>query len=177
MQVVSFFILGVISVVAQTTLLPHLPMWLGRPDFIYILVAFAAYRFGWVSGLILVFSMGWMLDVVSGVHLGVYPLQNVLVFSSLKLLTEDSPLKERTYQIPLVGLSYFVVQMAFYFFCSVLLPETMPVWSWIRVIQESIILLVASVPSFYVLNLLYEFFNKHRVIHKVIQKRSGNQYR
>jgi hypothetical protein len=63
----------------------------GHPDFLYIVVVFAAYRFGWGTGLLYVYVLGWMMDVVSGIHLGLYPLENIIVFSSLKLLTENSP--------------------------------------------------------------------------------------
>ncbi len=172
-----FFFLGILAAVIQTTLFQYFPTWLGCPDLIYILVAFAAYRFSWFRGLIFVFVLGWMMDVISGIHLGAYPLQNVLVFSCLKFLTENSPLKETAYQVPLVGLSYFIVQMTFYFLYTVLAPDTMPAWSWGRVIQETIILLVATVPSFLVFNALFELVNKRRVIHKVIRKGSGNQFR
>lgn len=175
--IVPFFFLGIAAAVVQTTLFQYFPTWLGRPDLIYILVSFAAYRFTWFRGLIFVFAMGWMMDVVSGIHLGAYPLQYVVVFFFLKTLTENSPLKETAYQVPLVGLSYFIMQMTFYFLYSILAPDTMPAWSWGRVIQETIILLVATVPSFLVFNAFYEFFNKRRVIHKVIRKRSGNQFR
>ncbi len=178
MMLVGFFlILSILIIVAQTTLLQLFPGWLGRPDFLYIIVVFSAYRFNWVNGLIFVFMVGWMLDVVSGIQLGIYPLQNIIVFSSLKLLTENSPLKEAAYQIPLVGMSYFLVQMCFYFLYVVLMPGSLPEWSWGRMIQETIILIVATIPAFVVFNYFYEFFSTRRVIHKVMRKRSGNQFR
>jgi len=177
MQIAFFLFLGAVAVVVQTTLFQNFPIWFGRPDLTFILVAFAAYRFGWFRGLVFVFVMGWMMDVVSGIHLGVYPLQNVLIFSCIKILTENSSLKETAYQVPLVGLSYFIVQMIFYFLYSILMPGDMPGWSWGRVIQETIILLVATIPSFLVCNALFEFFNKRRVVHKVLRKGTGNQFR
>jgi rod shape-determining protein MreD len=177
MLITIFFILGILLIVAQTTFLQLSPDWFGRPDFLYILVAFAAYRFRWISGLIFVFILGWMLDIVSGIHPGIYPLQNIVVFSSLKLLTENSPMKESTYQVPLVGISYFIVQIGFFSLYSMMMPETLPEWSWNRIIQEAFILLLATIPSFVILNYFYEFFNTRRVIHRVMSKRSGNQFR
>lgn len=175
--IIFFFILSMCIIVAQTTLFQFIPDWLGRPDFLFILVVFAAYRFNWVHGLFFVFTAGWMLDVVSGIQLGIYPLQNIVVFSILKIITENSPLKEATYQVPLVGLGYFLIQMGFFFFYSLLLPGTLPEWSWNRVLQETIILVVATIPVFVALNFFYDFFDRSRVIHKVIRKGRGNQFR
>lgn len=172
-----FFILSVIIIVCQTTVFQLFPGWLGRPDFLYIIVVFAAYRLGWVNGLVLVFTTGWMLDAVSGIQLGIYPLQNILVFATLKIITESSPFKESAYQVPLVGVSYFIVQMGFYFFYTVLMPGTLPGWSWNRILQETIILVVATIPAFVVLNIFHDFFQKRRVIHRVIRRSSGNQFR
>ncbi len=173
-----FLILGVFLIVAQTTLFPLLPEVLGNPDFLYIVIIFAAYRFAWGPGLVYVYALGWMMDVVSGIHLGLYPLENIIVFSAMKLLTENSPLKENTYQVPLVGVSYFLVQMGFYFLYSMIMPDTLPPWSWNRIVQETFILLFATIPAFLLLNAIYEFFDKQRVIHRVMQKRGGsNQFR
>jgi rod shape-determining protein MreD len=178
MLYVVFFTLGVFLIVAQTTFFPLLPGALGHPDFLYIVVVFAAYRFGWGTGLLYVYVLGWMMDVVSGIHLGLYPLENIVVFSSLKLLTENSPLKENTYQVPLVAVSYFLVQMIFYFLYSMIMPETLPSWSWNRIVQETFILLLATIPAFLLLNSVYEFFDRQRVIHRVMRKHGGsNQFR
>ncbi len=174
----AFLFLGVVFIVAETSLFPLLPGALGSPDFLYIMVVFVAYRFGWGTGLLYVYILGWMMDVVSGIHPGLYPLQNILVFSILKMLTENSPLKENTYQVPLVGVSYFLMQMVFYFLYSMLAPEALVPWSWNRVIQETFILLFATIPVFLLLNALYEFFDKKKVVHRVIRKHGGsNQFR
>lgn len=172
-----FLLLGVSTIIAQATIFPLLPDWLGRPDFLYVLVVFAAYRFSWFHGLFLVFMLGWMMDVISGIHLGIYPLQNILVFSILKLLTENSPLKEAAYQVPLVGVSYFIVQMGFYFLYSVIMPGILPEWSWSRVVQETFILLLATIPSFLIFNFFFEYFSSRRAIHRIVRKKSGNQFR
>ena len=173
-----FFLLGTLLIVAETSLFHLFPDFLGRPDLLFIVIVFTAYRFRWGSGLLYVYSLGWMMDVVSGIHPGIYPLHNIFVFSALKILTENSPLKENTYQVPLVAFSYFLMQMLMFFLYSMLAPETLPPWSWNRVIQETIILLLATIPIFILLNSLYEFFSKRRVIRRVMKKKvSTNQFR
>ena len=103
MQFFLFWVLGIVLIVVQTTLLQSLPVWLGRPDFVFILVAFTAYRFAWIPGIALVFTLGWIMDVMVGIYLGVYPLVCLITFTTLKLLTNKSPIKESTYQIPLIS--------------------------------------------------------------------------
>lgn len=172
-----FFVVGILFIVAQTTVFQLLPAWFGQPDFVFILVVFSAYRLGWGTGLFFAYLLGWMMDVVGGIHLGVYPLQNVIVFSLLKILAENSPLKENTYQVPLVGVTYFAVQMGLYSLYSIIMPGTLPAWSWNKVIQETLILLLATIPLFVILTFCHDFFRKRRGIRRVISKRGGNQFR
>jgi rod shape-determining protein MreD len=159
----SFWVLGIALIVVQTTLLQSLPLWLGRPDFVFILVAFTAYRFAWIPGIALVFTLGWIMDVVVGIHLGFYPLMCLLTFTALKFLTNKSPIKESTYQIPLVGLSYFLIQMFLYFAYSLTLPEELPEWSWGLTLQRTALLVAAAVPLFLLFSSLYESLQKRRL--------------
>jgi rod shape-determining protein MreD len=162
MLVFTFWTLGIALIVAQTTLLQFLPLWIGRPDFIFILVAFIAYRFAWIPGIIIVFSLGWIVDVVAGIYLGFYPLMCLLTFSGLKLLANKNPIKESTYQVPLVGMSYFLMQMLFYFVYSLVLPEVLPEWSWGLALQRTTLVVVSAIPLFLLFNSLYETIEKRR---------------
>ena len=171
MLFLSFWVLGIALIVLQTTILQSLPLWLGRPDFVFILVAFTAYRFAWIPGIALVFSLGWILDVVVGIHLGFYPMMCLLTFIVLKLLTNKSPIKESTYQIPLVGLSYFLVQIFLYFFYSLNLPEDLPEWSWGLTLQKTALLVAAAIPLFLLFSTLYEYLQKRRLRTKPLRRR------
>ena len=177
MVTASFILLGAFLIVAETTFLQFFPPWLGRPDLVFILLVFTAYKFNWFRGLLLAFSLGWLLDVVSGVFLGSYLLLSLLVFAIVKFLSQNSPVKETAYQIPLVGISYFVVQCLFYLFFSMAQPGALPPWSWSRVLQEAIILIVASLPCFVFLNWLYEKLSQRHLSVKSMKRRSGNRFR
>ncbi len=172
-----FLALGVLLIVIQTTILQFLPLWFGRPDLVYILVAFIAYRFDWIRGFFLIFLLGWMMDVVSGMYLGTYPLQYFLVFSCLKILSENSPVKETAYQIPFVGISYFLVQMALYSIYSLTLPDSIPEWSWGKVLVETALLVIATIPCFLLYNVLYNYCRRKRLSPRIMRKRSGNRFR
>jgi rod shape-determining protein MreD len=172
MLVISFWAIGIVLIIAQTTLLEYLPLWLGRPDLVFIVVAFIAYRFAWIPGILLVFALSWVLDVVASIYLGLYPLVCLLAFAALKTLTNKSPVKESTYQIPLVGLSFFLMQIFFYFVNSILLPDMLPEWSWIGVLQRTILVVLASVPLFILFNRLYEYILKRRLRGKPPKRRA-----
>ncbi len=177
MLIPAFLALGLLLIVIQTTFLQFLPAWFGRPDLVYILVAFIAYRFDWFRGLFLVFFCGWMMDAVSGIYLGTYPLLYFLVFTSLKLLSENSPMKETAYQVPLVGISYFLVQMALYSVYSLTFPDTIPEWSWVRMIVTTIVLIVATIPCFLLYNSFFGYFSKKRLNPRILRKKPENRFR
>lgn len=155
-----FLLLGIFLVVLQTTLLQLLPGNFARPDLVYLLVAFAAYRLPWIPGILLAFTVGWVLDVLVGINLGIYPLEFLFVFVSLKIVTVNSPVKEGVYQIPMVGVSYFLLQMLGYFFASLTLDHALPVWSWGKVVKETLLLVLAAIPSFLLFNSLYEYLQR-----------------
>ncbi len=171
-----FLIIGYIIVIIQSSFIPFLPKWIGRPDFLFILVAFATFKFEWVLGLIYVFILGWMTDVVSCIHLGVFPLQNVLVFSILKIVTEGSPLKESAYHVPLVGVGYFLTRMCFFFLYTLIMPGTLSPWEWGATLRETSIVLLATIPLFLLFSAIFEHFSSKRVSYKV-RNDSGNQFR
>lgn len=163
-----FVLLEIFLVSVQTTLLPYFPRAIGQPDLIFIFIAFISYRFDWISGLGLVLLMGWMLDVVSSLYLGVYLIQYLVVFIALKSLSGNNPLREDAYQIPLTAVVFLISQFILYFFLSQVTPLSDSQWSWMGTIQDTIILLIATVPCFLFYNLVFEFFSKRRTpVHKV----------
>ncbi len=171
MVLFSFWVLGVALIIAQTTLLQFFPDWIGEPDFLFVLVGFAGYRFAWIPGIVLVFILGWMIDVVVGIHLGLYPLMCLLTFTGLKLLTINSPVKESTYQIPFLGVSYFLMQMFGYFVYSLTVPELLPEWSWVQTTQRTLVVVLSAIPFFLLFNGLFEYLQKRRLRSKPLRRR------
>lgn len=163
LSVVVFWAIGLSLIVAQTTVLEYLPQWLGRPDLLFVLVAFLAYRFAWIPGILVVFSLSWIVDVVAGIYLGLYPLACLAGFSALKSLSNKSPVKESTYQIPLVGLIYFLMQIIFYFVNSLLLPDILPQWSWPGILQRTVLVVLSAIPLFVLFHRLNESLLKRRL--------------
>jgi len=154
-----------------------LPAGLGSPDFVFILIAFVAYRFDLLRGMFLSFVFGWMMDVVSGIYLGTYLLEYLLFFTVLNALTGNSPLKESAYQVPLVGLFYFIVQILLYFTLTMMISDELPPWSWSRIVRETIILTVATIPCFLLFNSFNEYLVKRKAFRRSSRRGNGNQYR
>ena len=177
MHIFSFLIIGMLLIGFQTTILQIMPLWLGSPDLVFILVAFLAYRFDILKGLFLSFAFGWIMDVVSGIYPGMYLVEDLLFYTGLHLLTVNSPIKESAYQVPLVGASYFLVQFVLYFLLSVMVTDGLPDWSWSRLLRETIILTMATIPCFLLFNRFNEYLLKRRTIRRNPRKKTGNQYR
>ncbi len=177
MLALAFVLLGFLLITIQTTFFHHFPHWLGRPDLAFILVVFSAYKFSWFPGFLLAFLLGWLMDVTSGIFLGTYPLLVLLVFAIVKFLSQNSSVKETAFQIPLVGVSYFIVQCFLYLFFSLTQPGALPPWSWARVVHETFILLVASIPCFVFFNWMYEKIISRRVAAKSLKRGGGNRFR
>ena len=173
----SFVGLGLFLLSMQTTLFTLFPEWLGTPDLLFILLVFVAYRFNWFGGLFIAFCLGWMMDVVSGIYLGTYLSAAVIVFCLVKFFTQNSPVKETAYQVPLVGMSYFLLQCLFYVFFFFTQPGVLPPWSWAKIVQETFILLVAAIPCFVMFNWMYEKINSHRQAAKVKKRAPANRFR
>lgn len=172
-----FLLIGILLIVLQTTILQLLPAWFGFPDLVYILVAFIAFRFDVFRGCFLSFAFGWMIDVISGIYLGVFVVKYLLVFLVLHMLAQNSPVKESAYQVPLVGASYFLAQIGFYGLLNITTTDLISAWSWNRTGRETILLMIVTIPFFILFNSLYEYLLARRVVPRVARSKGGNRFR
>jgi len=126
-------------VVAQTTFLQALPLGWGSPDLIFVFVVFAAYRFAWLPGLALVFCAAWMFEVTVSLRLGIYAIQCLIVFTFLKTVTHNIPIRESIYQIPL-GVLAFVLSRLFTFFLATITGDNPGAagWSWWPLLRDTL---------------------------------------
>ena len=160
MLALFFWLLGVSIIVLQTALLPHLFSPSTTPDLIFIFIAFCAYRFAWLPGLLLTFSISWMVDVLVATNLGFYPLECLLVFTALKILTTNSPVKAVVYQLPLVGLGFLLWQVIVYVLYSLTRETYFVEWSSQELLGKTILVVVAAIPCFIIFSFLYEWVEK-----------------
>jgi len=72
--------LGILFLTLQTTLLKSLPVQSIRPDIVLILTLYLGLSYPLISGGILAFFMGYLMDLFSGNVLGLYTFSRPLIF-------------------------------------------------------------------------------------------------
>lgn len=177
MFVIGFFSLGVLLIGLQTTLFMVNPLWNASPDFYFVLVAYLAYRHDLFRSLIILFPLGLIFDVLSGVLLGMYPALFILGFLLLKFMASHLPVRESLYQVPMIGVSYLLVSWLVYVFMSFASESPLVPWSWPVMLMRAGLVILCTFPLFRV----FEFFNRRiegkiSPLHKM-RLRSGNRYR
>ncbi len=162
MIIFSFIALSLLLFVLQTTLFAELPAWLGRPDLLFLLVVFLAFRFDAIKGAALVFFIGLLMDIFSGIFLGIYPSIYLLVFFTLKILSKHMA-NESTFQAPLAVLSYLITASSIFVISSLMAPGAHIEWSWRIMLLQSIMLTVVAIP-FFSLCELYRNYCSNKVV-------------
>lgn len=177
--ILCFLAIGVLQLSLQTSLFMFLPPWLGKPDLLFVLVAFTAYRVDALRGALLVFMMGVMADVYSGSLLGLYPSIYVLVYLFIKVAARYVSLDEAAYQVPLIASSYLLAASAVFVITCVFLPDNLPAWPWGAVLLQLLLLGIMTIPlwSFYGL-LLAWCTRERRGVRRLLHRSAfGNRFK
>jgi len=177
MFVIGFFSLGLLLIGLQTTLFMLNPLWSAAPDFYFVLVAYLAYRHDLLRSLIILFPLSMIFDVLSGLLLGMYPALFILGFLMLKFMASHLPVRESLYQIPMIGVSYLLVNWLVYVFMSFAASSVLVPWSWPLMLMRAGLVVLFAFPLFR----FFEFFSR-RVEGKFsplnkMRLRSGNRFR
>jgi rod shape-determining protein MreD len=90
MKRAAFFLLMIIvSFTLQTTLLALPPLQRVRPDLLLILTVYFGFSTSMVSGGLLAFFMGYLLDLFSGNVFGLYAFTRSLIFLTARLFKHE----------------------------------------------------------------------------------------
>ncbi|MDH3332480.1 MAG: hypothetical protein OEL68_09175, partial [Desulfobulbaceae bacterium] len=116
MFIAIFLILGILILVLQTTFLQLLPVWLGKPDILFLLIVHISCQSEIFRGALVVLLLGLLMDVFSGVFLGLYPVIYLLVFAFIKGISRRVAINEFAYQVPLALISYLFVSIGMFLF-------------------------------------------------------------
>lgn len=176
MRIICFFVLGAFLLIMQSTLFPLLPSWLGRPDPLFLLVVFLAYRFDLFRGALLVFLLGLTMDIFSGVILGLYPIIYLLIFFLLKAAYRYLSINESVAQIPLAIVSYLLSCSAIFVVLYLLATDNPPEWSWGSVLLQTVLLTIISIPCFVVYEFVLELLAKKVFITRYFKPGGGNRF-
>ncbi|MDW7772714.1 MAG: hypothetical protein SCH71_07465 [Desulfobulbaceae bacterium] len=177
MTVLVFIVLGILLIVLQTSVFMIHPLWVAAPDFYFILVAFLAYRFDLLRSLIIIFPLSWIMDVFSGVVLGMYPAICFGAFLLLKTLSVKVPLRESYYQMPLIGVGYLVVAKIVYFGISLFEPGVLVPWSWPEMLIRAGLMILLAFPLFRFFEYISKRLQHNFIPYRLLRVRAGNRYR
>jgi rod shape-determining protein MreD len=87
-RVLLSLVIGIFFLTLQATLLPSLPIQKIRPDIVLILVLYWGLSASLISGGILSFSMGFLMDLFSANSLGLYAFSRTLLFFLAQLFKD-----------------------------------------------------------------------------------------
>ncbi len=148
MLVSVFFFLGVFLLILQTTLFQVLPEWAGKPDLLFVLIVFLAIRMDMIKGAVLVLLFGLLMDIFSGIYLGLHPVIYLMLFFALNSVTKHLAINESVHHVPIVIISYLLACSGIYIFASILSPANDLVWSWGQLFLQIVILAIITAPFF-----------------------------
>lgn len=177
MRSLCFFALGVLLLLAQTSIFPAMPSWIGNPDLLFILVIFVSLRLPAFQGGALILLFGLLMAIFSGIFLGLYPLIYLAVFSVVRLISGQLAIGEVTYQIPLVVACYLFMSSVVFMVTSVLAPEGILHWSWPALLLQMLMLAVLTMPLFYLFDEFMGWFDQRRPRWSLVgSASSGNRF-
>lgn len=177
MTTLCFFVVAVLLVVLQTTLLMPTPVWLFAPDFYFIFIAFLACRFTTFPALFLVYILGLMLDVLAGTVLGIFSSLCFAGFGLIRLFADKMVYKDFLYSIPLIALSFFLLSALVYLVFDFLYPNQLVPWVWWAMAVRTLLVAAFTYPLFRLLDMVYAYGENTVFPWKRLKVRPSNSHR
>jgi rod shape-determining protein MreD len=150
--------LGISIIVLQTTVLQFLPVWLGKPDILFLLVVYISCQVDMFRGALIILILGLIMDIFSGVFLGLYPVIYLLVFAFIKGISRQIAINEFAYQVPLAVIAYLFVGIGMFLLSFFLALDSPPQWSWSIMLLQLLILAVIGTPVFGIFDSILNFY-------------------
>lgn len=178
MPVVVFLIIGALLLVLQTSLIPMLPAWLGKPEFLFLLIVFIPSRMGVIPGASVAFLLGILSDVYSGIYLGLFPITYLLIFFILKGIYRFVAVNETFYQAPIVAVTYLLTCGGIFIAAMLLGDGNQPQWTWDAVLVRTLLVAILTMPFFSLFDLCWEKSAVHQPRWRLFKrKKRENRFR
>lgn len=146
MHTLVFFLLGAVLLALQTSIFPLLPAWIGIPDLLFILIVFLALNLKLYQAGSLILLFGVVMDIFSGLFLGLYPLTYLGIFLLIRLLATRLSIAEPTHQPALMVLCYLLATSLIFILATIFSPTPPMAWSWLKIMQQLLIIAVLAIP-------------------------------
>lgn len=177
MTTTFFFLLGTFLIIMRTALFPALPEWLGRPDLYLILIVFISLHFNLWSGTIIILLLGLILDMVSGVFGGLYPITLLVLMAGIRILSKKLFIKDKAPQIPVVLLSYLFINALLYLTAIVLSTGGALSWDWRPILFQMLVIAILTMPCFALFDFLYRWSTSEKKIFSLQRKNRSNRFK
>jgi len=177
MFVVTFFLLGLTLLITQTTLFSAMPDWLGRPDLLFIFIIFITVRLDVIKGALLVLMLGLIMDIFSGIFMGLYPVTNLILFFIVHLFSRRFILSDLPHQIPLVLTCYLFFNTMIFVSTAMLAPENILPWNWKAIFFQMLLLSILTLPFFSLYDFLLSLQNSPAFFRLFMRQPRGNRFR
>jgi rod shape-determining protein MreD len=177
MLTLTFIIVGLLLVVAQTTVFMPSPTWTAAPDFYYILVGYLAYQVSTFRGIIILLPISGVLDVYSGTIIGMYPAICYCGFFLLKFMSVKMPVRKSFYQLPLIAVSYLFVCWIVVLSLNFFKPQVVVEWAWMPILLRAGLIYLFSFPLFRFFSFLDKCLRGRISSVRLSRSHPGNQFR
>lgn len=177
MRFFLFFLLGILFLSLQTTVLQTLPEWVGVPDLLFLLIVFLALYFKPWSGALLTVIFGIVMEVFSGYFLGLYAMAYLLIFFVVKGLAAHFALDALNHQPPLVALAYLFVNAFVYLSSLMLVDGSLYPWGWGVMLQRALIVTILVIPVNRCLSVISAWCDKSPKKRSLFGQKKGNYYK
>ena len=177
MLIIVYLILGIFILVLQTTFLQLLPVWLGKPDILFLLIVYIACQADIFRGAFIILLLGLLMDAFSGVFLGLYPVIYLLVLAFIKGISSQIAINEFAYQVPLAVISYLFVGIGMFLFAFFLAPDSPPQWSWGVILLQLLILAVIGTPVFGIFDSVMNFYRSSSASGRLLGTKRSNRFK
>jgi rod shape-determining protein MreD len=177
MFIVIFLFLGILILILQTTFLQLLPVWLGKPDILFLLIVYISCQPEILRGSVVILLLGLLMDVFSGVYLGLYPVIYLLVFAFIRGVSRRVAINEFAYQVPLALISYLLVSIGMFLFFYSLAPDTPPQWSWGTIVLQLLMLAVIGGPVVGIFDSITNFYRTTSASGRLPGTKSVNRFK
>ena len=177
MFIFIFLSLGIFILVLQTTFLQLLPTWLGKPDILFLLIVYIAFKADMLRGAFVILVLGLLMDTFSGVFLGLYPVIYLLVFAFIKGISMQIAINQFAYQVPLAVISYLFVGTGMFLFSFILAPDSPPQWSWGIILIQLLILAVIGTPVFGIFDSIMNFYRSSSASGRFLGTKKSNRFK
>jgi rod shape-determining protein MreD len=163
--------------VIQTTLFGSMPDWLGRPDLLFIFIIFITIHLELIQGAFLVLLLGLVMDIFSGIFLGLYPVTNLILFFIVRFLSKRIIVTEMPHQVPLVLICYVFANTIIFISTTVLAPENVLPWNWKAIFFQMLLLSILTIPFFALFDFLLSLQHSPHLLLRLSSQKKGNRFR